>query len=58
MQLQAEKSPKYYNIFVAMGSFHMELAMFGSIGKYIAESGAEHLLIAEHLKLTWSKKVL
>ena len=52
MQLQAEKSPKYYNVFVAMGSFHMELAMFGSIGKYIAESEAEYLLIAEHLKLT------
>ena len=44
MQLQAEESTKYDKVFVAMGSFHMELAMFGAIGKYIAESGAEHLL--------------
>ena len=44
MQLQAEESPKYDQVFVATGSFHMELAMFGATGKYIAESGAEHLL--------------
>ena len=44
MQLQAEESTKYDKVFVAMGSFHMELAMLGAIGKYIAESGAEHLL--------------
>ena len=33
MQLQAEESPKYDNVFVAMGSFHMELSMFGAIAK-------------------------
>ena len=32
-----------------MNSFHMELAMFGTIGKYIAESGAEHLLNETHV---------
>ena len=49
MQLQNDESPKYDKIFVAMGSFHMELAMFGAIGKYIAESGAEHLLHETHV---------
>ena len=44
MQLQAEESPKYDKVFAAMGSFHIELAMFRAIGKYIAESEAEHLL--------------
>ena len=44
MQLQAEESPKYDKVFVTMGFFHMELAMLGAIGKYIAESGAGHLL--------------
>ena len=44
VQLQAEESPKYDKVFVTMGSFHKELAMFGAIGKYIAESGAGHLL--------------
>ena len=49
MQLQAEESTKYDKVFVAMGSFHMELAMFGAIGKYIAESEAEHLLNETHV---------
>ena len=35
MHLQAEESPKYDKAFAAMGSFHMELTMFGAIGKYI-----------------------
>ena len=49
MQLQAEESPKYDKVFVSMNSFHMELAMFGAIGNYIAESGAEHLLNETHV---------
>ena len=43
MQLQAEESQKFGKVFVAMGSFHMELTIFGAIGKHIAESGAEML---------------
>ena len=49
MQLQAEESPKYVKVFVAMGSFHMQLAMFGAIGKYIAKSGGEYLLNQTHV---------
>ena len=49
MQLQAEESPKYDKVFAAMGSFHIELAMFRAIGKYIAESEAEHLLNETHV---------
>ena len=49
IQLQAEESPKYDKVFFAMGSFHMELTMFGAIGKYIAESGAEQLLNETHV---------
>ena len=49
MQLQAEESPKYDQVFVATGSFHVELAMFGATGKYIAESGAKHLLNETHV---------
>ena len=43
------KSPKYVKVFVAMGSFHMELAMFAAIGKYIAKSGGEYLLNETHV---------
>ena len=49
LQLQAEESQKYDKVFVAMGYFHKELAMFGAIGKYIAKSGAEHLLNETHV---------
>ncbi|XP_057306368.1 uncharacterized protein LOC130644684 [Hydractinia symbiolongicarpus] len=44
MQLQAEESPKFDNIFVALGAFHVEMAMFSASGKYIAESGGPHIL--------------
>ncbi|XP_057304270.1 uncharacterized protein LOC130641476 [Hydractinia symbiolongicarpus] len=44
MQLQAEESPKFDNIFVALGAFHVEMAMFSAFGKYIAESGGPHIL--------------
>ena len=43
-QLQAEESPKYDNIFVAFGAFHIEFALLSVIGKYIAESGGPHIL--------------
>ena len=33
MQIQAEESPKFDDIFVALGSFHIELAFFSSMGK-------------------------
>jgi hypothetical protein len=36
-------------VFVAMGSFHMKLAMFGAIGKYIAEFGTKHVLSEPHV---------
>ena len=36
MQLQAEESQKFGKVFVAMGSFHTELTIFGAIGKHIA----------------------
>ena len=44
MQIQAEESPKFDDIFVALGSFHIELAFFSAMGKIVSESGAPHLL--------------
>ena len=44
MQFQAEQSPKYDKVFVGLGVFHIELAAFGIIGKYFAESGGLHIL--------------
>ena len=44
LQIQGEESSKYYSIFVALGSFHVEMAFFSAIGKIIAESGGPHVL--------------
>ena len=33
LQIQAEESPKFDNIFVTLGSFHIELAFFNACGK-------------------------
>ena len=37
MQIQHEESPKFDNIFINLGAFHMEMALFNAIGKYIDE---------------------
>ena len=36
---KVEEAPQFDNVFVALGSFHVEMSYFGTIGKYIAESG-------------------
>ena len=42
--LQVEEAPQFDNFLVALGSFHVEMSYFGTIAKYIAESGGPHLL--------------
>ena len=44
MQIQAEESPKYDNLFIAMGAFHIEMALFHAIGKFLEESGGPYVL--------------
>ena len=44
MEIQIEEAPTFDNIFIAFGSFHIEMAFFSVIGKYISESGGPHLL--------------
>ena len=44
LEIQAEERPQYDNIFIALGAFHIELSLFGVLGKYIAESGEPYLL--------------
>ena len=44
MQIQAEEKPQFDNVVVALGSFHIELALFSAFGKFIAESGGTHIL--------------
>ena len=44
LQIQGEESPKYDNLFVTLGAFHVELAFFKAIGKVIAEFGGPYVL--------------
>ena len=39
MQIQAEKSLKFDNLFIFLGQFHTEMAFFNALGKFIADSG-------------------
>ena len=45
MEVQIEEAPTFDNIFVTLGSFHIEMAFFSVIGKYIFESGGPHFLM-------------
>ena len=44
MQIQKVESPVYVNIFVALGSCHIEMGYFKALGKIISESGEPFLL--------------
>ena len=42
--MRAVQAPKFDNLIILLGNFHIELAFFGTVGTYIADSGVEHLL--------------
>ena len=39
MRIQENESPRFDNLFIALGPFHEQMAFFSALGKYIAESG-------------------
>lgn len=43
-QIQSTESPKYNNLFIHLGSFHIQFALFKAIGKYLDESGGPYIL--------------
>lgn len=42
--IQEEESPRFDNIFIHLGGFHIELAFFKALGKFIAEFGCPYVL--------------
>ena len=46
MQIQHEETPKYDSVFIALGSFHIELAFFKVLGKIIVESRGPYIIEA------------
>lgn len=45
LQIQSQEKPLYDDIFVNLGGFHMQMAFFKVIGKYIDSSGLVDILI-------------
>ena len=44
LQIQFEERPTFDNLFIHLGSFHIEMALLKAFGKVIAESGGPHIL--------------
>lgn len=44
LTIQSEESPKFDNLFIQLGSFHIELSLFKAIGKFIDDSGGPYIL--------------
>ena len=44
MQIQAEEKPKFDNIFICFGPFHVQLAFFGALGYILDGSGGPYIL--------------
>ncbi|KAG5887454.1 hypothetical protein JTB14_017310 [Gonioctena quinquepunctata] len=45
MKIQEKEKPKFDKVFVNLGAFHMEMAFFKAIGKYIDGSGLVEILV-------------
>ena len=45
MQVQENEKPKFNNIFMNLGAFHMQIAFFKAIGKHINASGLVEILV-------------
>ena len=49
IKIQQEESPTYDRLFINFGAFHMEMAFFHAIGKYIELSGGPEILSASEI---------
>jgi hypothetical protein len=45
MQIQSTESPKFDRLFIQVGDFHLMMAYFKAIGKFIEECGLPYILI-------------
>ena len=54
MQMQATEKPKYDNVFIMPGVFHVEMTFFKALGKMIEDSGGPTMLIETDVLATGS----
>lgn len=45
MQIQDNDKPKFNNVFINLGAFHMQMAFFRAIGKFIDSCGLTEILV-------------
>lgn len=48
-QIQSTEAPTYNNVFIQLGVFHIEMAYFKAVGKFIEESGCVDILVENEL---------
>ena len=41
--IQALQTPTFDKLIILLGNFHLELAFFGAVGTFLADSGIEYL---------------
>ena len=54
-QIQVTETPKFDAIFINFGAFHIEMAYFHAIGKYIEESGGSYIFIEANILASGSE---
>ncbi|XP_074115522.1 uncharacterized protein LOC141538105 [Cotesia typhae] len=45
LKIQATETPKFDNLFIHLGSFHLMMAFFKAIGVFINECGLSHMMV-------------
>ena len=55
--IQSLDAPLFDRLLIMLGNFHLEMALFGAIGTYLNESGAEYLLTESGVLAEGSLKV-
>lgn len=49
LQIQSTEAPKFDNIFIHLGPFHIMMAYFKAIGKFIADCGLSNVMVQSNL---------
>lgn len=49
LQIQTTEQPKFDNLFINLGAFHIMMANFKTVGKYIEESGLTYIMVESDL---------
>ena len=56
LQIQAQESPRYDNVFICIGIFHLAMAYFGSLGYILESSGTVEALCHSNVLASGSVK--